>query len=123
MPRKITVATTSLRQGKGGASIEANLVAAERLLTQAAAVEPDIVCLQELFALTGMPVEDWPGAAETVPGPTSERIGGLAKRFGSYVVCPILERKGGRIYNASVLIDREGGIEGIYHKVHPTRSI
>ncbi|MDP6777758.1 MAG: carbon-nitrogen hydrolase family protein [Candidatus Latescibacteria bacterium] len=120
MPRKITVATTSLRPGGGTSSTKKNLAAAERLLTQAAAVEPDIVCLQELFSLTGIPVAHWPGAAETVPGPTSERIGALAKHFGSYVVCPILEQKGDRIYNASVLIDREGGIEGIYHKIHPT---
>ena len=122
MPRKVTVATTSLRQSGGTCSTEANLVAAERLLTQAASVAPDIVCLQELFALTGLSVEEWPDEAETVPGPTTERIGALAKRFGSYVVCPVLERKKDRIYNASVLIDRDGGIEGIYHKVHPTLS-
>ena len=54
MPRKITVATTSLRQVGAKPAIEANLVAAERLLTQAASMEPDIVCLPELFALTGL---------------------------------------------------------------------
>ncbi len=122
MPRKITVATTSLRQVGAKPAIEANLVAAERLLTQAASMEPDIVCLPELFALTGLPVEEWPDGAETVPGPTTEWIGALARQFGMYVVCPILERKDDRIYNAGVLLDRQGLPSGVYHKMHPTLS-
>ncbi|MDA0745054.1 MAG: carbon-nitrogen hydrolase family protein [bacterium] len=117
MPRKITVATTSLRSGGG---FEKNLVAAEQLLIQAASVKPDIVCLPELFTQIGMPTEEWPETAEPISGPTIERIGALAKRFNTYVVCPILERKQDRIYNAGVLLDRQGQPAGVYHKVHPT---
>lgn len=122
MPRKITVATASLRQGGGSRTVEMNVAAAERLLERAAAVQPDIVCLPEIFPLVGMPVQEWTRAAEAVPGPITERIGALARRFGMCVVCPMLERKGDRVYNAGVLLDRRGEVAGVYHKVHPTIS-
>ena len=41
MPRRITVATTSLRQSAGKPTVEMNLAAAARLLVRAAAAEPD----------------------------------------------------------------------------------
>lgn len=120
MPRKITVATVSLRRDGGARTVEMNVAAAERLLDRAAAVQPDIVCLPEIFPLIGMPVQEWTPAAEAVPGPITERIGALARRFGMYVVCPVLERKGGRVYNAGALLDRQGRVAGVYHKLHPT---
>ncbi|MBM4085580.1 MAG: hypothetical protein FJ272_12380, partial [Planctomycetes bacterium] len=107
MPRKITVATVSLRGGSPP-TVEANLAAAERRLAHAAAVRPDIVCLPEVFSLLGIPAQDWPKAAEPVPGPTTERIGAVARRFGMYVVCPVMERQGDRVLNAGVLLDRQG---------------
>ncbi|MBM4047536.1 MAG: carbon-nitrogen hydrolase family protein [Planctomycetes bacterium] len=119
MPRKITVATVSLRGGSPP-TVEANLAAAERRLAHAAAVRPDIVCLPEVFSLLGIPAQDWPKAAEPVPGPTTERIGAVARRFGMYVVCPVMERQGDRVLNAGVLLDRQGQVAGVYHKVHPT---
>ena len=120
MPRKITVATVSLRSDGGVPTVAANLAAAEQRLAHAAAVKPDIVCLPELFSLIGMAAKDWPKAAEPVPGPTTERIGTLARRFGMYVVCPLMERQGDRVLNAGVLLDRQGQVAGVYHKVHPT---
>jgi len=55
-----------------------------------------------------------------VPGPTTEIVGEIAKRNNMYVVCPIVEREGGRTYNSAVLIDRAGKAVGSYHKIHPT---
>ena len=88
--------------------------AAVALLEQAALDRPDIVCLPECF--TGLDAE----AAETVPGPTVEALGEVARRHGMYVVCPIARRQDGRIYNAAVLLDRRGEPVGAYHKIHPT---
>jgi predicted amidohydrolase len=99
-----------------------NLQAAERLLERASANRPDIVCLPEIFPLVGMPIQEWVPAAEPVPGPITERIGALARRFGTYVVCPMLERAGDRVYNSGVLLDRHGKPAGVYHKAHPTIS-
>jgi predicted amidohydrolase len=37
-----------------------------------------------------------------------------------YVICPLLQRQGDRLLNAGVLLDRQGQVAGVYHKVHPT---
>ena len=39
-----------------------------------------------------------------------------------YVVCLLLERRDCGIYNASVMMDRDGQVAGVYRKVHPTIS-
>ena len=57
MPREISVVTTSLRPDSSKPNVETNVAKAEQLLTQAATFKPDFVCLQELFALTGLPIE------------------------------------------------------------------
>jgi len=120
MPRKITVSTLSLRREGGSRAVEANVASAERLIERAAALKPDIVCLPETFPTVGLTTPQAVEAAQSVPGPITERIGALARRFGMNVVCPLLERKGERVYNAGVLLDRHGRVTGAYHKIHPT---
>ena len=60
--------------------------------------------------------EAWP-LAETVPGPSTEKIAAAAKRVGCTVVVGMLERDGERIYNAAAVISPEG-VLGAYRKVH-----
>ncbi len=122
MPRKIVVATASLRRGGARRTVEANLTAAEQLLQRAAATAPDIVCLPELFPYTDVPYRMASDVAEPLGGPTTERIGAVARRHGMYVVCPMLERTGDHCYNTAALIDRHGAIVGVYRKIHPTVS-
>ena len=55
--------------------------------------------------------------AETVPGPTTQRLGELARKHNSYIVAGLYEREGPAIYNTAVLIDREGNVAGKYRKV------
>src|SRR5438094_6588082 len=55
--------------------------------------------------------------AETVPGPSTEKIAAAAKRVGCTVVVGMLERSGERIYNAAAVISPEG-VAGTYRKVH-----
>ncbi len=123
MPRKITVSTLSLRPGGGPRTVEMNVAAAERMIERAAALKPDIVCLPETFPTIGVTVSqaaDVDAQSFTVPGPITDRIAALARRHGMYVVCPLYEKQGNRVYNAGVLMDRRGHVAGIYHKVHPT---
>ena len=44
----------------------------------------------------------------------------LARRYRMYVICPMMEKRNGKVYNAAVLIDRKGEYVGSYHKIHPT---
>lgn len=55
--------------------------------------------------------------AETVPGPSTEKIAAAAKRLDATVVVGMLERDGDRIYNSAVVISPEG-VLGTYRKVH-----
>jgi len=68
----------------------------------------DIACLPEEFSGT---------EAELIPGPTTEAVAQLAKQYNMYVICPIRERAGDRLYNTAVLIDRKGQVAGYYRKI------
>ncbi len=65
--------------------------------------------------------ETWTGhaAPETLEGQTITTIGALAKKYNTYIVCPIDRKDGGRRYNSAVLIDRRGRVAGVYDKVFP----
>lgn len=55
---------------------------------------------------------------ETIPGPTSDLLGSIARQYAMNIAANYHERQGDTIYNTSVLIDRMGRIAGIYRKVH-----
>lgn len=104
--RQVKVATIAI--GFGGQREQKLRLALEHL--QAAGQNGvDIACLPEEFAGT---------TAETIPGPTTNSVGELAKRFHMYVVCPIREQASdGRQYNTAVLLDRVGQVAGCYRKL------
>ena len=57
--------------------------------------------------------------AEPVPGPTTEAVGELTKKYGNYVIMPIFEKKApGIYYNAAPLVGPEGKVVGNYRKTH-----
>ena len=55
--------------------------------------------------------------AETIPGPSTKFLGGLAAKHHFYIVAGLYERAGKAIYNTAVLLDRDGKLTGRYHKV------
>ena len=57
-----------------------------------------------------------------MPGPTTDALGAVAKKHGTHVIVGMHELSGGKTYNAAVLIGRDGGVIGTYHKVQPTVS-
>ncbi|HOT37146.1 MAG TPA: carbon-nitrogen hydrolase family protein [Candidatus Latescibacteria bacterium] len=90
-------------------------------IDEAAYDKPDIIVLPETFtALGGDGGKDWFASAEPIPGPTTDALAAKAKQYNTHIVCPILEVRDGKRYNAAALIDRTGSIVGVYHKMHPT---
>jgi beta-ureidopropionase len=88
-------------------------------------MQPDIICLPELFGTAG--VEDQKTLSEIaedekVPGPVTGRIAAFARKNSCYVVCPVITKKEGNFYNSSLLVDRKGSIAGVYHKMHPVKT-
>ena len=87
----------------------------DRLASQ----KPDIVCLTETFPLAvTQPRPTYEQLAEPIPGPTTERMAQWARAHQCYVIAPIHERQGGKIYNTAVVLDRSGQVAGSYRKVH-----
>jgi hypothetical protein len=54
-----------------------------------------------------------------VPGLTTDIVAKKAKEYNCYILCPIRTKRGSKIWNSAVVIDRSGEILGIYDKVHP----
>jgi predicted amidohydrolase len=90
------------------------------LAVRAARMGADIVAFPEIYIHYGVPKTDWSQAAEEVPGRTCEHMAAVAKAQGIYLIWPLIERDGDRLYNTSVLFDRQGQIAGRYHKMFPT---
>jgi predicted amidohydrolase len=92
-----------------------------RLVEGAASQRPDVVCLPEGITVVGTG-KSYPEVSEPVPGPTTRRLGELAKKLRAYVVAGLFERSGSVIYNTAVLIDRHGELAGRYRKTHLPRE-
>lgn len=57
--------------------------------------------------------------AETVPGPSTETFGALAKELGVVLVLSLFERRAPGIYhNTAVVVEKDGTIAGKYRKMH-----
>lgn len=57
--------------------------------------------------------------AETIPGPSTEYFGTLAKELGVVIVLSLFERRAPGLYhNTSVVLEKDGTIAGKYRKMH-----
>ncbi|MBA7588993.1 Formamidase [subsurface metagenome] len=53
---------------------------------------------------------------EPVPGPLTDRIAEIAHLHRMYIIAPLFEREGDRVFNTAVIFDRDGRIMGKYRK-------
>ena len=57
--------------------------------------------------------------AETIPGPSTDFFGMLAKKLGIVLVTSLFEKRAPGLYhNTAVVFDRDGSIAGKYRKMH-----
>lgn len=57
--------------------------------------------------------------AEPIPGPSTERLGALARELGVVIVSSLFERRAAGLYhNTAVVLERNGEIAGTYRKMH-----
>jgi N-carbamoylputrescine amidase len=101
---------------------EANLATVVRLARAAAAGGAQIVCTQELFRSQYFCQSEDYGAfelAESVPGPATDVLAGLARELGIVFVASLFERRAPGLYhNTAVVIDADGSLAGLYRKMH-----
>jgi N-carbamoylputrescine amidase len=89
---------------------------------EAAAKGAELILLQELHtSLYFCQTEDVNAfnLAETIPGPTSNTLGKLAKELGIVIVASLFEKRATGLYhNTAIVLDKDGSIAGKYRKMH-----
>src|SRR5215475_4036656 len=98
----------------------ANLDEARRWIRAAASKGARVVALPEVFIWRGNKGEEIT-AAERIPGPTSQELGGLAHELGIHLLGgSILEEISGneKAYNTSLLFGPQGNLLASYRKIH-----
>ena len=81
-----------------------------------------ILCLQEIFTTPYFcpgQNKEWYKSAETIPGPTTEKMQEFARKYQMVMILPIYEKEqAGVFYNTAVVIDADGSYLGKYRKHH-----
>ena len=123
-PPKIHTAKFSIGLVQATCSLDAaeNLDRAATGVREAAAQGAQIVCLQELFRSQYFCREEDArlfDLAETIPGPSTARLGALAKELGVVIIASLFEKRAiGLYHNTAAIIDADGALLGIYRKMH-----
>ena len=112
----------ALIQERNQGDAEANLAVIEQRVAEAARGGARLVLLQELhngaYFCQHQDVCEFE-LAEAIPGPSTERLGRLAKQHGVVLVGSLFERRGAGLYhNTAVVLDTDGSIAGKYRKMH-----
>jgi N-carbamoylputrescine amidase len=104
------------------ADAAANVERAVKGVRDAAQKGAEVVCLPEMYRTPYFCQREDAALfdlAETVPGPSTEAFQKAAKDAGVAVVVPIFEKRATGLYhNSAVVIDADGGVLGLYRKMH-----
>ena len=100
----------------------ANVAKLEKNIRICAEQGAELIVLQELHnGLYFCQTEDTScfNQAETIPGPSTEGFGKLAKELGVVIVLSLFEKRAAGLYhNTAVVIEKDGTIAGKYRKMH-----
>ena len=100
----------------------ANLATQMHDIRRAAAGGARLVLLQELHNTRYFCQIEDPALcdlAETIPGPSTERLGSLAAELGIVIVASLFERRAAGLYhNTAVVLDADGRLAGRYRTMH-----
>ena len=101
---------------------EENLERAIARVREAAKQGAQLICLPELFQTQYFcQREDHAlfDLAESIPGPTTKRLGEVARELKATIIASLFERRAPGLYhNTAAIIDSGGKLEGIYRKMH-----
>ncbi|KAF7780844.1 N-carbamoylputrescine amidase [Pseudoalteromonas marina] len=118
-PAKLTVA---LVQQSNNDNADENMAKSIKAIREAAQKGAQLVVLQELHrSLYFCQTEDVDvfDLAETIPGPSSNTLGELAKELNIVVVASLFEKRATGLYhNTAVVLEKDGSIAGKYRKMH-----
>lgn len=99
-----------------------SLAKAEEFVRQAVRLGAQVICLPELFRSPYFCQQEDPelfAQAESIPGPSTETLGKVAREEQVVVLASLFERRGpGVFHNTLAVIDADGTLLGVYRKMH-----
>ncbi|MDC9566106.1 MULTISPECIES: carbon-nitrogen hydrolase [unclassified Pseudoalteromonas] len=118
-PAKLTVALVQQTNSDNACQ---NMAKSTAGIRDAAKQGAQLVVLQELHrSLYFCQTEDVNvfDLAETIPGPSTNTLGELAKELGIVIVASLFEKRATGLYhNTAVVLEKDGTIAGKYRKMH-----
>ena len=109
-------------QQQNTADLDANLARSMDKIREAVAQGAQLVMLQELHrSLYFCQSEDTAmfDLAETVPGPSTDALGALARELQVVIVASLFEKRATGLYhNTAVVLESDGHLAGLYRKMH-----
>ena len=119
---KISTMKVGIVQQTNVAEISSNVAQLAQNIRECAAEGAKLIVLQELHnSLYFCQTEevDVFDLAETIPGPSTDRYGALARELGVVIVTSLFEKRAPGIYhNTAVVLEADGSIAGTYRKMH-----
>ena len=114
--------TVALIQERNHGDAAANLAVIAARVAEAAAKGARLVLLQELhngaYFCQHESVDEF-DLAETIPGPSTEFLGNLARQHGVVIVGSLFEKRATGLYhNTAVVLETDGRLVGKYRKMH-----
>ncbi len=105
-----------------GVDTAENLDKAADRVREAARAGANVVCLPELFRAQYFCQREEHAlfdTAEPIPGPSTDRLGAVAKEEGVVVIASLFERRTAGIYhNTAAILESDGSLKGKYRKMH-----
>jgi len=105
-----------------GPEPEANLQKAIDRVADAAGRGAQVICLPELFQTQYFCQREDASLfdlAEPIPGPTSAKLGEIAKKHSIVLVASLFEKRAPGVYhNTAAVFDSDGALRGLYRKMH-----
>ncbi len=114
--------SVALIQDRNQGDANANLAHIEMKVAEAAASGAQLILLQELhngpYFCQHESVDEF-DLAETIPGPSTARLGQLAAKHEVVLVSSLFEKRATGLYhNTAVVFEKDGSIAGKYRKMH-----
>lgn len=117
-----SILTVAAIQLDCSSDIQSNIDRTIAQIVDAAATGANLICLQELFAsryFCQSENHEQFNLAESIPGPTTDKLAAIARKLGVVIIVPMFERRAaGLFHNTAVVIESDGSVVGTYRKMH-----
>jgi len=117
LPREVWIATVS-QHGLSAETPERMVQTVLAILEKSIIYRPDVICLPEVFMTTYVSKRMTLSEKTDISGEMLKEFTAFARSNQCYIICPTYTRENGKIYNAAVVIDRQGNCAGEFRKIH-----